>query len=149
MTPSTSDPEATLEQIRAANPGTLMDRLGIEWVETSAERVVARMPVDGNMQPFGVLHGGATAALVESIGSVGAFVGADRDVLPLGIEVNVNHLRAVRSGVVTATGTPLHAGRTTTVWDIRITDDAGQLTAIGRLTVLLRDIDVDRTDANP
>ena len=134
-----SDGKETLRILHERNPGTLMERLGIEWIEATPERVVARMPVAGNVQPFGVLHGGATAALVESIGSVGAWLHGGDDIVPLGIEVNVNHLRSVRNGFVTGTGTPLHAGRTTTVWDVTVTDDEGRRTAVGRLTVLLRD----------
>src|SRR6266513_1492504 len=85
----------------------LAERLGIEWVEISAERVVARMPVQGNTQPYGILHGGATAALCETVASVGSglIAGPERQVM--GIELNVNHIRSVREGHVTATGVPL------------------------------------------
>src|SRR5439155_16399291 len=93
--------------------GTLIERLGIQLVEAAPERVVARMRVAGNTQPYGLLHGGATAALCETIASFGAALIAGPERVVMGIELNVNHLRPVTSGYVTATGVPLHAGRTT------------------------------------
>jgi len=119
--------------------GTLMPRLGIEFLEATGERVVASMPAEGNMQPFGVLHGGATAALCETVGSLGAALAAGEDKIALGIEINVNHIRAVREGTVTATAVPLHTGSTTAVWDIRVVDDHQRLTAVARLTLAIRD----------
>ena len=118
--------------------GTLMPRLGIEFLEATGERVVATMPVEGNMQPFGVMHGGATAALCETVGSLGAALAAGEDKIALGIEINVNHIRAVREGTVTATAVPLHTGSTTAVWDIRVVDDHQRLTAVSRLTLAIR-----------
>jgi 1,4-dihydroxy-2-naphthoyl-CoA hydrolase len=115
-----------------------MEKLGLEWLEFGPERVVARLPVEGNTQPYGLLHGGATAALCETIGSFGAALVAGPDSLPVGIELTVNHLRSVRSGHVTATGVPLHAGRSVAVWDIRVEDDEGRLVAASRLTLALR-----------
>src|SRR5439155_25565652 len=99
-----------------------MEKLGMEFVEVGPERVTARMPVAGNVQPYGLLHGGATAALCETIASFGTamLVGPDR--LVMGIELNVNHIRAVRAGTVTAIGTPLHVGRTTAVGDMKVHD---------------------------
>lgn len=119
-------------------PGTLIDRLQIQLVEVGPERVVARLPVDGNTQPYGLLHGGATAALVETVGSVGAALAAGEDRSVVGIEVNVNHIRGVRRGHVTATGEPLHSGRTTAVWDVRMHDEDGRLVAVGRITLAVR-----------
>jgi uncharacterized protein (TIGR00369 family) len=101
--------------------------------------VVARIPVEPNTQPYGMLHGGATAALCETIGSVGTAMAAGLDRIVTGIELNVNHLRAVREGHVTATGTPLHMGRTTAVWEMRVHDDPGRLVAVGRLTLAIRE----------
>lgn len=118
--------------------GTLMSRLGIEFVEASPERVVARMPVEGNTQPYGILHGGATAALCETAASVGSALIAGPERQVMGIELNVNHIRSVRAGHVTATAVPLHAGRTTAVWDVRVNDDQDRLVAAGRLTVIIR-----------
>jgi len=127
-----------MEGAIAEQGGPLLARLGIEFVEASAERVVARMPVQGNTQPYGILHGGATAALCETVASVGSglIAGPERQVM--GIELNVNHIRSVREGHVTATGVPLHAGRTTAVWDVRVRDDQDRLVAAGRLTVIIR-----------
>jgi uncharacterized protein (TIGR00369 family) len=119
--------------------GTLIERLGIEILEAGPERVVARMPVAGNVQPFGLLHGGATAALCETVASVGASLAAAPQRTAVGIELNVNHLRAVTAGTVTATGTALRAGRSVAVWDVRVHDDAGELYAVGRLTLAVRD----------
>jgi uncharacterized protein (TIGR00369 family) len=119
--------------------GTLIERLGIEILDAGPERVVARMPVAGNVQPFGLLHGGATAALCETVASVGASLAAAPQRTAVGIELNVNHLRAVMAGTVTATGTALRAGRSVAVWDVRVHDDAGELYAVGRLTLAVRD----------
>jgi uncharacterized protein (TIGR00369 family) len=120
--------------------GALMQKLGLEFLEASPERLVARMPVGGNTQPYGVLHGGATAALCETVASFGTALAAGPDKLVMGIELNVNHIRAVREGHVTATGVPLHVGKTTAVWDMKVHDDQGRLVAVGRLTVAIRDV---------
>lgn len=120
--------------------GTLLERLGIELLEVGAERTVARMPVEGNTQPYGLLHGGATASLCETVASFGAAVRAGPDRLVVGVELNVNHLRSVRSGFVTAVGVPVHQGRTTAVWDLRVTDDSGALVAVSRLTLAIRPV---------
>lgn len=119
--------------------GTLMPRLGIEFIEATAERVAATMPVKGNTQPFGVLHGGATAALCETVASVGGYLLAGEGRVALGIEINVNHLRSVTEGSVTAVATPLHVGKSTTVWDVRVTDDQQRQVAASRVTLALRD----------
>jgi uncharacterized protein (TIGR00369 family) len=119
--------------------GTLMETLGLEFLESGPDRVVARIPVKGNTQPYGVLHGGATAALCETVASFGTALAAGPDKVVMGVELNVNHIRAVREGYVTATGTPLHLGRTTAVWDMRVHDDDGRLVAVSRLTVAIRD----------
>jgi 1,4-dihydroxy-2-naphthoyl-CoA hydrolase len=118
--------------------GTLMDRLGIGWLELGPERIVARMPVEGNTQVYGLLHGGATAALVESVGSIGTAVVAGLDKRVAGIHLSVDHLRAATQGHVTATAVPLRVGRSVAVWDVRVEDDAGELVAVGRLTVSIR-----------
>jgi uncharacterized protein (TIGR00369 family) len=118
-----------------ASGGPLMEKLGLEWIEVGPDRIVARIPVDTNTQPYGLLHGGATAALCETIGSFGAALVAGPASLPVGIELNVNHIRSVREGFVTATGTPLHSGRRTAVWDMQVRDDDDRLVAVGRLTL--------------
>jgi 1,4-dihydroxy-2-naphthoyl-CoA hydrolase len=120
-------------------PGTLMEMLGLEFLEAEPDRVVARIPVKGNTQPYGILHGGATAALCETVASFGTVLAAGADKHVMGIELNINHIKAVREGHVTATGTPLHVGKTTAVWDMKVHDDEGRLVAVSRLTVAIRD----------
>jgi len=117
----------------------LMEKLEMDWLEVGPERVVARIPVAGNTQPYGLLHGGATAALCETIGSVGTAIAAGMDKLVVGVALTVNHIRSAREGRVTATGIPLHVGRTSAVWDMRVTDDDDRLVAVSRLTLAIRD----------
>jgi 1,4-dihydroxy-2-naphthoyl-CoA hydrolase len=119
--------------------GTLIETLGLEFLESGPDRVVARIPVKGNTQPYGLLHGGATAALCETVASFGTALSAGPGKLVVGVELNVNHIRAVRDGYVTATGTPLHVGKTTAVWDMKVHDDEGRLIAVSRLTLAIRD----------
>lgn len=119
--------------------GTLMERIGIEWLDIGTERVVARIPVEGNTQVYGQLHGGATAALCESVASIGTAVATGLQKTVVGIQLSVNHLRAVREGYVTATGVPLRVGRTVAVWDMQVHDDRGNLVASATLTVAIRD----------
>jgi uncharacterized protein (TIGR00369 family) len=133
-------PEELVRLVNENMRGGLPEKLGIEYLELSAERVVARMPVGGNVQPYGILHGGATAALCETIASVGTALQVPAEKRVTGIELNVNHLRAVREGFVTGTGIPLHVGRTTAVWDMRVRDDEGRLIAVSRLTLVIRDV---------
>lgn len=119
----------------------MADAIGIEFIELTAEKVVATMPVDDRTkQPFGLLHGGASAALAETVASIGAFLNIDGETqAAVGVELNVNHLRAKTEGVVTATATPLHRGRRTQVWDIRIEDEDAKLVAVSRLTLAIVD----------
>jgi 1,4-dihydroxy-2-naphthoyl-CoA hydrolase len=124
-----------LEAELPAQAGTLIEKIGLEWLEVGPERIVARIPVESNTQPYGLLHGGATAALCETIASLGAALIAGPASLPVGIELNVNHIRSVREGYVTATGVPLHSGRRTAVWDMQVRDDNGRLVAVARLTL--------------
>ena len=131
-----------VEAARLANEhmrAGLAERLGIEWIEIAGDRVVATMPVEGNVQPYGILHGGATAALCETVASVGTAVRVGAEKRVTGVELNINHLRAVTSGNVTATGVPLHVGRTTAVWDMQVHDDDGRLIAASRLTLAIRE----------
>jgi 1,4-dihydroxy-2-naphthoyl-CoA hydrolase len=133
------EPEEDIRGFAAAAAGTLIERLGIEFLEVSAIRIVARMPVAGNTQPYGVLHGGATAGLCETIGSFGTSLAVGAEKIVMGIQLNVNHIRAVRQGSVTATGVPVHVGRTTAVWDMRVVDDDDRLVAVSRLTLAIRE----------
>jgi uncharacterized protein (TIGR00369 family) len=125
--------------VRDGQAGTLIPRIGLEYLEVGPDRIVARIPVEPNLQPYGLLHGGATAALCETVASFGTAVAVGLDKLVTGVELNVNHLRAVRTGHVTATGIPLHLGRTTAVWDMRVHDDEGRLVAVSRLTLVIRE----------
>jgi len=119
--------------------GGLGERLGISIVEASAERVVGTMPVDGNTQPYGLLHGGASCALAESLGSVGAAMhAATWGGHALGIEISATHHRAARTGVVTGVATPLLLGGSVATYEIVITDEAGARVCTARLTCLLR-----------
>ena len=119
-------------------PAALHERMGIEVVEASVQRVVATMPVEGNTQPYGLLHGGASAVLAEGVGSIAAALHAGPDRIALGIDINATHHRGVREGRVTATATPLHLGATTTTHAIAIVDDEGRPVCSARLTCLIR-----------
>lgn len=117
----------------------LAGHLGIEMTVLSPDKVVATMPVDDRTrQPFGILHGGASAALAETVASLGAVHNIDRETQAVvGIELNANHVRAKTEGTVTATATPLHRGRRTQVWDIRIEDEEGRLICASRCTLAI------------
>jgi uncharacterized protein (TIGR00369 family) len=123
--------------VRALPRGTLAGALGIEIVELTGERVVATMPVDDRTrQPYGLLHGGASIALAETVASLGAAGRVDRERFAVvGQEINGNHIRAVKDGVVRAVGTPLHVGRTSQVWSIEIRDERERLVCISRCTL--------------
>jgi uncharacterized protein (TIGR00369 family) len=115
---------------------TLFATLGIELIEATPSRVSARMPVDRRThQPFGLLHGGASVALAESIASIGAQLNAGDDEMCVGLEINANHLRSVREGHVVGVATPLHIGRRTQVWSIDIRDEHGKPVCISRCTL--------------
>ena len=116
---------------------TLLTTLGIEIVEASKERVVGRMPVGPAVhQPFGLLHGGASVALAETVASTGGWMSVDQEKeRVVGIEINANHLRGVRDGVLTAIATPVHIGKRTHVWEVKITDEKGKAVCISRCTL--------------
>jgi 1,4-dihydroxy-2-naphthoyl-CoA hydrolase len=115
----------------------LDDKLGIRILDYDPERLVATMPVEGNEQPFGLLHGGATCSLMETIGSWAAMLGAGPERRAVGIELNASYVRSPRSGTVTAVCTPVRRGRTLATFLIEVTDDAGKVTASGRLTCMI------------
>jgi uncharacterized protein (TIGR00369 family) len=116
----------------------LDDKLGIEIVDYDPDRMVATMPVEGNQQPFGLLHGGATCALMETIGSWAGALHAGPGKQVVGIELNVSYLRGATSGSVTAVCTPVRRGRTLSTFLIDVTDENGRPTASGRLTCLTK-----------
>ncbi|SFB12929.1 MULTISPECIES: hotdog fold thioesterase [unclassified Bacillus (in: firmicutes)] len=117
--------------------GTMIEALGIEITVLEKGKVVATMPVDSRTrQPFGVLHGGASVALAETVASVGAFHLVDQETESVaGLEINANHIRAVKDGIVRAEATVLHQGRTTMVWDIKIFDEQERLVCVSRCTM--------------
>ncbi len=118
--------------------GALGARMGIEFLLVGPERVIARMPVAGNTQPYGLLHGGASVVLAETVGSVAAAVHAGPGKFPVGIEINATHHRSAREGYVTATATPLSTGRTLATFQIAIVDDDGRPVCTSRLTCMIR-----------
>jgi 1,4-dihydroxy-2-naphthoyl-CoA hydrolase len=117
----------------------LAQRMGITITEASPERVVGTMPVEGNTQPYGILHGGASCVLAETLGSLGAALHAGPEKFTLGIEINATHHRAAAAGYVTGVATPVHAGQTLATYEIVISDDHGRRVCTARLSCLLRD----------
>jgi 1,4-dihydroxy-2-naphthoyl-CoA hydrolase len=120
--------------------GTLVERMGIDIVEASAQRIVGTMAVEGNTQPFGLLHGGASCVLAETLGSIGATMHA-ADLFggyAVGVDISATHHRAAREGVVTGVATPLHLGGSVASYEIAITDSAGGRVCTARLTCMLR-----------
>lgn len=116
----------------------LIGLLGIDITEVTAERVVGTMPVAGNTQPYGLLHGGATAALAETLGSFGAMAHALPDRIAVGVDLNITHVRAATSGTVTGIAKAVHLGRTVATYQIDVTDDEDRLVATARLTCMLK-----------
>ena len=117
----------------------LNDKLGLKFTEVDPSRVVATMPVEGNLQPYGLLHGGANASIAEAVGSAVAALNAGEGRAAMGLELTCTHHRAVRAGEVTAVGTPVHVGRGTVTAEIVITDDRGRRSCTAKLTCVIRD----------
>jgi 1,4-dihydroxy-2-naphthoyl-CoA hydrolase len=117
--------------------GALNDRMGIEIVEISPERVVGTMPVEGNTQPYGLLHGGASVVLAETLGSIGSALHALPDKLSVGVDINATHHRAATSGTVTGTATAIHLGRSSASYEVVITDEDGRRVCTSRITCAL------------
>lgn len=138
-TDSTQTGEDLLAWSTAASAGTLVERMGIEFREVTRERLVATMPVAGNTQPYGLLHGGASVVLAETLGSMGAVLHAGSGRIAVGLDINATHHRAARAGVVTGTATPLSVGRTMASFEVVITDEEGKRVCTSRITCLLRD----------
>ncbi|UNO42664.1 hotdog fold thioesterase [Streptomyces sp. MST-110588] len=119
--------------------GHLGTRMSVQVVEASPDRVVGTMPVEGNTQPYGLLHGGASAVLAETLGSVGAMLHGGPGRLAVGVDLNCTHHRGVRSGLVTGVATPVHRGRSTATYEIVITDEQDRRVCSARLTCMIRD----------
>jgi len=133
------DPVQARAQAIGIAPGTLDSRMGLEILEASPERVVARMPVEGNTQPYGLLHGGASCVLVETTGSIGSALWAGEGRIAVGVDISATHHRGPRTGWITAVATPAYLGRSTATYEVAITGDDGKRVCTGRLTCAIRD----------
>ena len=131
----------TLEQLNTPKIPTMVDHIGLVFTGIGDDFLEATLPVDHRtIQPFGVLHGGASVVLAETLGSVAASLTLDRTKQhAVGLEINANHLRSVREGRVTGTARPLHVGKSTQVWEIKIVNEAGQLCCVSRITMAILD----------
>jgi len=129
----------SVEDLEPLGKGTMTEHLGFEWVEIGNDFLKAKMPVDHRtIQPYGLLHGGASCVLAETIGSVASHLVIDpSEFYCVGIEINANHIRSAKEGFVYGTCSPLHIGSSTHVWDIRITNEEGKLICISRITVAI------------
>ena len=128
--------DTSLEQLNALSRGTAIELLGIRFTELGPDFIRGTMPVDARThQPYGLLHGGASVLLAETLGSTAGNLSVGDDALCVGLEINANHLAAVREGIVTGTARALHVGRSTQVWEIRIEDVSGRLACVSRLTL--------------
>ncbi|GAA3033023.1 hypothetical protein GCM10017559_70420 [Streptosporangium longisporum] len=139
MTDPDESARSLQEQVGVMHRNTLVDRMGIEITEASPERVVGTMPVEGNIQPYGLLHGGASCVLAETLGSTGAALHAGPGRIAVGVEISATHHRSATSGLVTGVATRVHGGRTLATYEIEITDDRGRRVCSSRLTCMLRD----------
>jgi len=137
--PSGPPPEAMPGVRPELHDQLLPTRMGIEVTEWDPKRVVGTMPVAGNLQPYGLLHGGANATLAETLGSIAAALNAGENRVAMGLELSCTHHRAARSGLVTGVATPIHVGRSTSTWEIAITDEDGKRTCTARLTCIVRE----------
>ena len=125
-----------LEQLNAARKNTLVENLGIMITECGDDFLCATMPIDHRThQPMGIMHGGASVSLAETVGSIAATMAVDDNHYCVGLDINANHIRAVKSGLVYATARPYHIGRSTHVWDIRIIDENNNPVCVSRLTM--------------
>ena len=130
--------EQRFSGLESMHGGALGEKMGIELLEVSAERVVARMPVAGNTQPFGLLHGGATVVLAETLGSIGAMMHAGKGRIAVGVDINATHHRAARSGFITGTATALSLGNTLAAYEVIVTDEDDKRVCTARITCLIR-----------
>ena len=130
--------ETSLEALNAFNAGCAVGHLGIEITEIGADHLVGRVPVDSRTkQPFGLLHGGVSVVLAETLGSIGAYHACPEGYMAVGLDINANHLRSTTSGWVTGTARPIHLGKTTQVWQIDMVNEGGELTCVSRLTMAI------------
>jgi 1,4-dihydroxy-2-naphthoyl-CoA hydrolase len=127
------------QTLNAMNQNNMIGLLEISILEATMDRVVATMPVQAKVhQPFGLLHGGASVALAETVASLGAYLNVmDSGMGAVGLEINANHLRGKKDGIVTATATPIHKGRITHVWQVEIKDEAGKMVCVSRCTLAI------------
>lgn len=134
--------DLTIEQFLELMPqgmGRLNEKMGIELVEISRDRIVGTMPVEGNTQPMGLLHGGASVVLAESLGSIGSVLHGYPDKIAVGVDINATHHRSATSGTVTGVATPVHLGRSSTCFEVVITDEQGRRLCTSRITCALLD----------
>lgn len=130
------NPQVTVESLNAMCKNTLMEHLDIEFIEVGDDFIRAKMPVDHrHHQPYGIMHGGASVVLAETLGSVAAHCSIDNDHISVGLEINANHIRPVKDGYVYGKTTPIHIGNKTHVWEINITNEEGKLVCISRITM--------------
>ena len=128
----------TLALITASSANTAVSHLGIEFTEVGDDFLRARVPVDERTrQPFGLLHGGVSVVLAETLGSIGAYYACPEGHRGVGLDINANHIRAASSGWVTGTARAVHIGRTTQVWQIDMVNDAGEITCVSRITMAI------------
>jgi 1,4-dihydroxy-2-naphthoyl-CoA hydrolase len=139
--------EDMLAEVLGMSAGTLAERMGIEFLEAAPDRVVATMPVEGNTQPYGLLHGGASAVLAETLGSIGSALHAGRDKIAVGVDINATHHRAVRSGMVTGIATPLHLGSSVTTYEVVVNDERDRRVCTSRITCMLRTVPAGKRPA--
>ena len=128
----------SMEAIRASNADTATSHLGIEFLEIGDDFLTGRVPVDARTkQPYGLLHGGVSVVLAETLGSMGAYYASPEGHSAVGLDINANHLKGVTQGWVTAMAKPVHRGRTTQVWQIDMRNDAGELSCVSRITMAI------------
>lgn len=135
------DPRYSIESLNKMNKGTLAEQLGIEFVEVGPNFITAKMPVDHRTrQPLGLLHGGASVALAETLGSVAAYGTLDMSKQHcVGLEINANHIKSAKDGMVIGTATPVHMGKRTQIWQIDIKNEAQELVCVSRITMMILD----------
>jgi 1,4-dihydroxy-2-naphthoyl-CoA hydrolase len=132
-------PADYLAAVTSMGMGTMGEHMGLVITEASPQRMVGSIPVERNTQPYGLLHGGASVALAETLGSVGSALAAGPNRVAVGIEINASHHRAASSGRVTGVATPVQLGRTLCTWEVTVSDDQGRRVCTARVTCLLRD----------